>query len=285
MPTTPTTHRLIIGDCSEMINNIPTQSVNLVVTSPPYFNAQLGFPDLFPNYEAFLELMTRVAGELYRVLGTGRVAALVVDDVRIKRRLYPIVADVNRVMEQVGFRKREEIAWLKPEGYIRTSRRSGVLIQHPYPMYSFFDNRKETILILQKGKFEYDRFFERLPDQAKANSRVDMAEWQKWSSDVWCITNCLPTRGRIEKDIAAFPDEIPRRLTRLYSFWNETVLDPFVGSGTVMKIARELGRNSIGIEIRPELETIIRTKTGFCNSAQQKNDSFSSEYAAAITQD
>jgi site-specific DNA-methyltransferase (adenine-specific) len=94
----------------------------------------------------------------------------------------------------------------------------------------------------------------------------------------------LPTRGRIEKEIAAFPDEIPRRLIRLYSFWNETVLDPFVGSGTVMKIARELGRNSIGIEIRPELESIIRTKAGFCNSTQQKNDSFSVEYAAAVAQ-
>ena len=230
-------------------------------------------------------MMRRVAGELYRVLETGRIAALVVDDVRIKRRLYPVVADVNRVMEEVGFRKRDEIAWLKPEGYIRTSRRSGVLIQHPFPMYAYLDNRKETILILEKGRFDYDGFFARLPIELKMMAQIDRDEWQQWSSNAWRITNCLPTKGRLEKEVAAFPDEIPRRLIKLYSFPTETVLDPFAGSGTVTKVARELKRNSVGIEIRPELESIIRIKAGFCNGTQWGKDSFSPEHAAGVTQD
>lgn len=73
----------------------------------------------------------------------------------------------------------------------------------------------------------------------------------------------MPFRGRLEEGIAAFPDEIPKRLIKLFSFVGETVLDPFLGSGTASKVARELGRNSIGYEIDLELKPIIMKKLGF----------------------
>ncbi|MCX7765945.1 MAG: site-specific DNA-methyltransferase, partial [Candidatus Sumerlaeia bacterium] len=79
---------------------------------------------------------------------------------------------------------------------------------------------------------------------------------------LWEMTNVLPG-SPLEKDIAAFPEELPYRLIKLFSYVGETVLDPFVGSGTTMKVARELGRNSIGIEIKKTLIPIIRKKLGF----------------------
>ena len=84
----------------------------------------------------------------------------------------------------------------------------------------------------------------------------------EWHLTVWNITNVLPLGPRLEKGIAAFPEEIPKRLIKLFSFHGETVLDPFLGSGTTMKVAQELSRNSWGYEIDRGLKTIIAQKLG-----------------------
>jgi DNA modification methylase len=82
---------------------------------------------------------------------------------------------------------------------------------------------------------------------------------------VWNITNVLPTPGRVEEGIAAFPEEIPRRLIKLFTMVGETVFDPFAGSGTTLKVARELGRNGVGYEIDLELKRVLRKKLGAQN--------------------
>jgi DNA modification methylase len=139
------------------MREIPDSSVHLVVTSPPYFNAPFDYPGLFKDYNEFLDLMKVVAKELRRVLAPGRIACFVTQDVRIKGNLYPVVADINKIMMEEGFTYRDRIIWRKPEGYIRISRRSGVQIQHPYPMYFYPDNIFEEILILQNGKYRYPK--------------------------------------------------------------------------------------------------------------------------------
>lgn len=166
-------------------------------------------------------------------------------------------------MIEESFRYRDKIIWRKPEGYIRISRRSGVLIQHPYPMYFYSDNIFEEILIFQKGKFDYTSL-KNTDKEALAASRIDvkMFNQEKWSLSVWDITNVLPLQGRLKDGIAAFPEEIPKRLIRLFSVVGETVLDPFLGSGTTMKVAMELGRNNIDYEIDLELKPMIMKKTG-----------------------
>lgn len=83
-----------------------------------------------------------------------------------------------------------------------------------------------------------------------------------WYKTIWEITNVLPG-AYLEKNIAAFPEQLPYRLIKLYSYFGETVLDPFLGSGTTMKVARLLKRNSIGIEILKDLLEVIKIKTGF----------------------
>lgn len=189
------------------MKELKDNSIHLVVTSPPYFNAPFDYPGLFESYDQFLELIQTVAKEIKRVLDKGRIATFVVDDTLIKGKKYPVVADVTKIFIEEGFKYRERIVWLKPEGYIRISRRSGVLLQHPYPMYYYPDNIQESILIFQNGDFDYKK----TPKQIKEESKININEYQKqkWYLSTWDITNVLPNNNRLEKGIAAFPSEIP----------------------------------------------------------------------------
>ncbi len=253
-----TWHKIIFGDCRNMKEI--DRPVHLMVTSPPYYNAPFDYPGLFNNYDEYLGLMRDLAKELRRVLAPGRIACFVTQDVRIKGKLYPVAADIVRIMMEEGFIYRDRIIWRKPEGYIRISRRSGVQIQHPYPMYFYPDNIFEEILILQNGKYRYPKI-----NPSFKSSQINLREFneKKWYLSVWDITNVLPFKGRLEEGIAAFPEEIPKRLIKLFTFVGETVLDPFLGSGTTMKVAKELGRNSYGYEIDLELKPIILEKIGY----------------------
>jgi DNA modification methylase len=246
------------------MKELDDNSVHLVVTSPPYFNAPFDYPDLFESYEDYLNMMRNVAKELKRVVDEGRIVALVIDDVLIKGKRYPIVADITKIFIEEGFKYRDRIVWVKPEGYIRISRRSGVLLQHPYPMYYYPDNLQESILIFQNGDFDYKK----IPKELKEASKIDVNEYQKdkWYLNVWNITNVLPINNRLEKGIAAFPEEIPYRLIKLFSYKGEVVLDPFMGSGTTLKVAIQLGRKAVGYEIDIELLEVVKKKLGINQS-------------------
>jgi len=254
--------KIVFGDCRDM-HEIPSESVHLMVTSPPYYNAPFDYPDLFRDYDHFLELIETFSKELYRVLAPGRVAVYVTDDMLVKGEKYPVVADVTRIMIKQRFRYRDKIVWVKPKGYTRISRRSGVILQNPYPMYFYPDNIQESIIIFQKGKFDY-AYARRIDHEVRKASKIDTRRYNKdeWHLTVWNITNVLPLQGRLEEGIAAFPEEIPRRIIKLFTYAGETVLDPFLGSGTTMKVAREQHRNCWGYEIDLELKPIILEKIG-----------------------
>nr|MDO8061968.1 site-specific DNA-methyltransferase [Candidatus Freyrarchaeum guaymaensis] len=268
-----TWHKIIFGDCRNMLHDLKKESVQLMITSPPYFNAPFDYPGLFSSYEEYLDLISTVGSALIDVLAEGRIACFVVQDVRIKGELYPITSDITKIMREVGFRYRDKIIWKKTEGYIRISRRSGVMLQHPYPMYYYPDNIFEEILIFQKGKFDYKLFKKTNPDTLE-RSKIDVKKYQteKWYLSVWEITNVLPLEGRLEQGIAAFPEEIPRRIITLFTLKGEVVLDPFLGSGTTIKVARQLERNSIGYEIDIELKDVILEKIGYYNARLIEND-------------
>ena len=258
-------NKIIFGSC-ENLKELSDKSIHLVVTSPPYFNAPFDYPDLFQSYEEFLLMLRKVARELKRVLDDGRIACFVCDDTLIKGSKFPVVADITKIFFEEGFKYRDKIIWVKPEGYIRISRRSGVLLQHPYPMYFYPDNLQESILIFQKGTFDYSK----IPEEVRKESIIDREEWsrEKWFLTVWRITNVLPSKNRLEKGIAAFPDEIAYRLIKLFSHKGETVLDPFMGSGTTLKIALNLDRKAVGCEIDLELLDIIKEKIGIGKQAK-----------------
>lgn len=265
-----TIHRVVFGDCRAM-RELPDESIQLTITSPPYYNAPFDYPGLFSDYDEFLRLIQDLCRELYRVTAPGRVACFVSDDMLVKGEKYPVVADITRLMLEAGFRYRDRIVWVKPKGYVRISRRSGVVIQHPYPMYFYPDNIQESILIFQKGRFDYS-YVRELPSKLLEKSRIPLRDYNEdeWHLTVWNITNVLPLGLRVEKGIAAFPEEIPKRLIKLFSFQGETVLDPFLGSGTTMKVAQELGRNSWGYEIDRRLGKIIKRKLGNSHRSDSK---------------
>jgi len=135
----PTTHKLIIGNCMVM-EEIPNESVHLMVTSPPYFNAPFDYKGVFKSYGQYLGVLRKVAKEIFRFLQNGRIAVLNIDDMLISGEKFPIVADATKIFQEAGFRYRDRIIWKKPEGYLRISRRSGVILQNPYPMYFYPDN-------------------------------------------------------------------------------------------------------------------------------------------------
>ena len=242
------------------MKEIPDGSVHLIVTSPPYFNAPFDYKNLFKSYGQFLGVLRKVAKEAFRVLADGRIFVLNIDDMLVNGDKFPIVADATKIFLEAGFRYRDRIIWKKPDGYLRISRRSGVILQNPYPMYFYPDNLLESIIIFQKGKFDYKS----IPKEIREKSKIDKKEFQdkKWFMTLWEMNNVMPG-SPLEKDIAAFPEELPYRVIKLFSYVGETVLDPFVGSGTTMKVARQLGRNSIGIEIKKSLIPIIKKKLGF----------------------
>lgn len=263
-----TRHKLIFGNCMEM-NEISDSSIHLIVTSPPYYNAPFDYDGLFSNYEQYLGILNHVAKESFRVLSEGRIVALNIDDMLVNGTKYPIVADATKIFQDAGFRYRDRIIWKKPDGYLRISKRSGVILQNPFPMYFYPDNLLESIVIFQKGKFDYRS----ISKEIRELSKIDKKEFQNnnWHKTLWEMTNVLPG-STLEKNVAAFPEQLPYRIIKLYSYVGETVLDPFLGSGTTMKVARLLKRNSVGIEIIRDLEKIIRMKIGFYTSSDIFND-------------
>jgi len=255
--------KVIFGDSRKM-SELGDKSVDLVLTSPPYYNAPFDFPDLFPSYDEYLSLLRDVGNEVFRVLNDGRVAAYVTADVRIDGELYPIISDLIRIMRELGFKYQERIIWKKPEGYIRISRRSGVLIQNPYPLYYYPDNVYEDIVIFKKpGKFK---------QKNKEESKIDINKFQKekWYLSVWEITNVLPN-SKYSKYTAPFPEELAHRIITLYSYVGDTVLDPFAGTGTTLKVAKNLKRKAIGYEIDLELKDVIKERVAM-NTLFEKSD-------------
>ena len=266
----PADTRIFFGDIRKMTSReVADEEVSLIVTSPPYYNAPFDYPNLFSGYDEYLDLIRAFAVQSRRVLGKGRICAIVTDDMLVsdgtssRGKKYPIVADTTRIFLEEGFRYRDRITWVKPAGYTRISRRSGVVLQHPYPMYFYTDNIQESILLFQNGLFDYEHL-KKIPTRVLDASKIDTSKLNSeyWNRSVWNITNVLPKPGRIEEGVAAFPEEIPRRLIKLFTFAGETVFDPFFGSGTSLKVARDLGRRAIGYDIDLDLRRVVKKKFG-----------------------
>lgn len=195
-----TSHKIIFGNCMSM-EELSDESIHLIVTSPPYFNAPFDYQGLFTSYDSYLNVLKQFSKEAFRVLQEGRIFALNIDDMLVDGIKYPIVADSIKIMQSAGFRYRDKIVWKKPDGYLRISKRSGVLLQNPYPMYFYPDNLLESIVIFQKGKFNYRS----KSKEIRELSKVDKKEFQdnKWHKTLWEMTNVLPG-SYLEKKYCCF---------------------------------------------------------------------------------
>jgi len=253
-PYDKTVHRLHLGDARELAW-IPNESVHLVVTSPPYWTlkeyaagnrSQLGDIE---DYESFLSELDKVWAECARVLVPGGRICCVVGDVCVPRKregrhyVMPLHADIQVRSRRIGLDCLTPILWQKIANGVREAEGNGAgFYGKPYQPGSIVKNDTEFILMLRKG----GRYRSIKPLQ-KALSMLTKEEMQGWLRSSWTdVPGSSTTRSRHP---APFPVEIAERLIRLFSFAGDTVLDPFVGTGSTTTAAIRSGRNSIGVEI------------------------------------
>jgi len=249
---TYTYQRLINGDARDL-SFLEDESIHLVVTSPPYWNLkrynenpeQLGHIN---DYESFLSEIEKVWREVFRVLVPGGRLVCVVGDVCVSRRkfgrhlVFPLHSDICVLCRKIGFDNLNPIIWHKISNASFEVDNGSKFLGKPYEPNAIIKNDMEFILMQRKpGGY-------RKPTQEQRKlSKIDKKDFNSWFQQIWNITG-----ASTRKHPAPFPLELASRLVRMFSFHDDTVLDPFCGTGTTMIAALRYGRNSIGMDIDPE---------------------------------
>jgi DNA modification methylase len=263
-----TKHLVVIGDCRKM-QELTDGSIQLIVTSPPYFDVKdyghvKGNIGSIHSYEEYLLEMRQVFKECYRVLAPGRYLCVNISDIISDHVKFSLPSHLCTILQDVGFDYREDIIWKKPDGLgaggTGAGRRFGIFIQNPFPMYYYPNNIYEHILVFRKGKFD----FKQATTKQKSSSKLDSEKIRsKFHSDIWEFAPATKNQFSQGSHPAIFPDILPTTLISLYSFKGDTILDPFLGSGTTTKAAKSLGRSSVGYELNKAYLSLIAGKAGF----------------------
>jgi len=247
-----TTHRLIQGDARDL-SFLQDESIHLVVTSPPYWNLkqyndnkdQLGH---ISDYERFLTELIKIWKGCFRVLVPGGRLVCVVGDVCLSRKRYgrhvvvPLHADICVMCRKIGFDNLNPIIWHKISNASYEVQNGTKFLGKPYEPNAIIKNDIEFILMQRKpGGYRKPTNIQR------DKSRIEKKDYNEWFQQFWNI-NGASTKNHP----APFPFELAYRLVRMFSFFGDTVLDPFCGTGTTMLAAMKCDRNSIGIEIDSE---------------------------------
>ena len=243
-------HTLIQGD-ARSLPYLADESVHLVVTSPPYWSLkrykenrkQMGH---IGDYETFLDQLRLVWEETYRVLVPGGRLVCVVGDVCLSRRnnkgrhvVVPLHADICVMCRKIGFDNLNPIIWHKISNASYEVAGSSKFLGKPYEPNAIIKNDIEFILMQRKPGG-----YRKPTAEQRERSKIEKQEFSKWFRQFWNLSG-----ASTKEHPAPFPLELAYRLVRMFSFWGDTVLDPFCGTGTTMIAAMKAGRNSIGIEI------------------------------------
>lgn len=250
----PTNHNLCHHDSREM-GFLEPESVHLVLTSPPYWtlkeyrktDGQLGFIE---DYEKFLSELDRVWEHCHRALAPGGRLICVVGDVCLSRRknagrhmVVPLHASIQEHCRRIGFDNLASIIWHKiANATYEVENGGGGFLGKPYEPNAVIKNDIEFILMERKpGGY-------RSPSvPTRVLSVISEENHKKWFQQIWTGLTGASTK----KHPAPFPEELAERLIRMFSFVGDTVLDPFMGTGTTNIACAKFGRNSIGVEIDP----------------------------------
>ena len=280
----PTQHKIILGD-SQKMPELSDSSVQLMITSPPYPMIQM-WDDLFSKINPkitslFQELdakskeatvtkifdemhncLCKVWQETFRVLVEGGIASINIGDATRSMnnnfRLFPNYARIIENCEKIGFTTLPYILWKKPTTKPHYKGKGAFLGSGFLPPNAYVTLDCEYILIFRKGKLR--KFMPH--DKLRYESVFTKAQRDEWFSQIWALKGTRQTISEFERRTAAFPDEIAERLIRMFSIKSDTVLDPFLGSGTTIKVAMQNERNSVGYEADQNLLSIINKKIG-----------------------
>ncbi|MCD4664646.1 MAG: thermonuclease family protein [Bacteroidales bacterium] len=266
-----TKHKIINGDSRNM-TELCDNSVNLIITSPPYWQLkdygtdnQIGYND---SYEDYINNLNLVWNECFRVLDNGCRLCINIGD-QFARAVYygrykviPIRTEIIKFCESISFDYMGAVIWQK-KTTTNTTGGASIMGSFPFPRNGIFSIDYEFILVFKKLGTP------KKPDkELKEQSRLTKDEWNKYFSGHWYF-------GGAKQDghIAMFPEELPRRLIKMFSFVGDTILDPFLGSGTTSLAAKNLNRNSVGYEINNEFIPFVKTKLNVSQS-----DIYNSKY-------
>jgi site-specific DNA-methyltransferase (cytosine-N4-specific) len=279
-----TAHKIILGN-SQTMPELADGSVQLMVTSPPYPMIQMWdnlFAEADPKiaglwqklgancqeetvrqiYDVMHEYLGKVWQETYRVLVDGGIACINIGDatrsVNGKFQLYPNHARITEICEKIGFTTLPYILWKKPTTKPKYKGKGAFLGSGFLPPNAYVTLDCEFILLFRKGNLR------KFPpkDPQRYDSAFTKPQRDEWFSQIWTLKGTRQTASQLERRTAAYPDEIADRLIKMFSIKGETVLDPFLGSGTTTKIAMQNDRNSIGYESDQNLLPIISKKIG-----------------------
>jgi modification methylase len=249
--TIPTSHRLYVGDARK-ISSLEPESVHLVLTSPPYWtlkeyrdsDSQLGHIE---DYDSFLHELDKVWKHCFAVLVPGGRLVCVVGDVCLSRRenggrhtVVPLHASIQEHCRKLGFDNLAPIIWHKISNAAYEVEGGSGFLGKPYEPNAVIKNDIEFILMERKpGGY-------RAPDlPTKILSLISAENHKKWFQQIWAGVTGASTKHHP----APYPTELAERLIRMFSFVGDTVLDPFLGTGTTTVAAAKWGRNSVGFEV------------------------------------
>lgn len=235
------------------------ESVHLVITSPPYWQLkdygsddQIGFNDSYENYINNLNLVWK---ESFRVLNEGCRLCINIGD-QFARSVYygrykviPIRTEIIKYCETIGFDYMGAVIWQK----VTTTNTTGgasIMGSFPYPRNGILKLDYEFILIFKKPGTP-----PKVTTEQKEQSKLTTEEWNTYFQGHWNFSG-----AKQDGHIAMFPEELPKRLIKMFSFIGDTVLDPFLGSGTTSMASKNLQRNSVGYEINDDFIPIIKEK-------------------------
>ncbi len=250
----PTQHQLYCGDAGEM-NFLRPESIHLVITSPPYWTLkryrehgrQLGHIE---NYDEFIDALNLVWKQCHHALVPGGRLVCVVGDVCLSRRknngrhtVVPLHASIQDHCRRIGYDNLAPIIWHKIANAAYEIEGGGGFLGKPYEPNAVIKNDIEFILMERKpGGYRSPSPLKRLLSIIPENKH------RLWFQQIWTGLTGASTR----QHPAPYPVELAERLIRMFSFVGDTVLDPFLGSGTTTIAAAKCGRNSLGVEIDPE---------------------------------
>jgi site-specific DNA-methyltransferase (cytosine-N4-specific) len=239
--------------------DISDESVQLIVTSPPYPMIEI-WDDLFsemgcPDFNTMHAYLAQVWKECYRVLIDGGIACINIGDALRKIegtfQLFPNHMKVTEHCESFGFTSLPYILWKKP-----TKRPNAFLGSGLLPPNAYITQDCEFILIFRKGE---PRSFPP-KDLYRYASHYSLDQRNSWFTQIWKLPGARQENSHLSRRVAAFPEEIAYRLIRMFSIMGDTVLDPFLGTGTTLKVAMDTHRNSVGYEIEENLIPAIKEK-------------------------
>ena len=277
-----TKNKIILGN-SQQMPEIEDSTIQLMVTSPPYpmikmWDTQFGKLNpkiatlwleleadgeertLTQIYDAMHESLAKVWRETFRVLIDGGIACINIGDatrtINGKFRLFPNHSRIIEHCEKVGFTALPYILWKKPTNKPKYKGKGAFLGSGFLPPNAYVTLDCEFILIFRKGKLR------KFPphDKRRYESAFTKKQRDEWFTQIWDVKGARQTASQIERRTAAFPDELADRLIRMFSVKGDTVLDPFLGSGTTTKIAMQNERNSISYETDESLLPLIKKK-------------------------